>query len=484
MDQMTTGIRRVELKAAALDRAAGVLLASAVGDALGVPYEFAPHFTGEPQMTGGGLGPYAPGEHSDDTQMAVCIAEVAATGADLTDSAVLDAIADRFIAWYRDGATDVGTTTSAALRGVEPGPGSGSRLAESAARVFDRTRLGGGNGGLMRTGIVALTALGDREHTARAARVVCELTHADPFAGDCCVLWCEAIRVAVGQGRFDLAGGLDLIPKERRAQWATMIEDATCADPASIGPNGSAVTALQAAWAAITSTLEAPREFECDHLRDGLFAAVHAGHDADTVAAIAGALLGARWGASAVPAQYRRLVHGWPDLDAADLVRLSVTTVRGGEADEHGWPTAEEHDYRGWSPPMTVEHPMDAGVMLGTINTPNHGCDAVVSLCRRGRRRAAWVEREDQVDVWLIDKDDPGKNPNLAFVLADTARVIKQLRGEGKTVFVHCVAAQQRTPTIAVAYARLLGATSDEARASVKAALPSTRGRGHLWDSA
>ena len=52
------------------DRAAGVLLAAACGDALGVPYEFAPRLTQKqtPQMIGGGLGPYAPGEYSDDTR--------------------------------------------------------------------------------------------------------------------------------------------------------------------------------------------------------------------------------------------------------------------------------------------------------------------------------------------------------------------------------------------------------------------------------
>lgn len=488
MDQQITRTRtrtrRVALKAAQLDRAAGVLLAAATGDALGVPYEFAPRFEGDPKMMGGGLGPCAPGEYSDDTQMAVCIAEVAATGADLTDAEALDAIADRFIGWFRNGATDIGTSTAGALRGVEPGPGSGARLAENAARVYVRTRLGGGNGGLMRTGIVALASLGDREHTARAARAVCELTHADPLAGDSCVLWCEAIRVAVLEGRFDVSGGLDLIPPERRAQWAAWIDSATGADPASIGRNGGSVPALLAAWAAITATLGGRREFECDHLRDALFAAVHAGHDTDTVAAIAGALLGARWGASAVPARYRRMVHGWPDLEAADLVRLAVLTARGGEPDERGWPAADDHGYRGWSRAMAVPHPMDSGVLLGTINTPDHGCDAVVALCRRGLRRAAQVAREDQVDVWLIDKDDPAKNPNLAFVLTDTARAIKQLRAEGKTVFVHCVAAEQRTPTVAVAYARLLGARRDEARSAVRSALRSTRGWGHLWESA
>ena len=86
MTTYTTNTRHPRLASAQVDRAAGVLLAGAVGDALGVPYEFAPRFTGDPQMIGGGLGPYEPGEYSDDTQMAVCVAEVAATGVDLSST--------------------------------------------------------------------------------------------------------------------------------------------------------------------------------------------------------------------------------------------------------------------------------------------------------------------------------------------------------------------------------------------------------------
>jgi ADP-ribosylglycohydrolase len=63
----------VTLTAAQADRAAGVLLGQACGDALGVPYEFgSPPAAGEPaEMSGGGLGNFAPGEWSDDTRDAV-----------------------------------------------------------------------------------------------------------------------------------------------------------------------------------------------------------------------------------------------------------------------------------------------------------------------------------------------------------------------------------------------------------------------------
>ncbi|WP_231123208.1 ADP-ribosylglycohydrolase family protein [Nocardioides sambongensis] len=105
------------LTTAQVDRAAGVLLATAAGDALGVPYEFSrPPAVGEPAaMTGGGLGGFAPGEWSDDTAMAVAVARVAATGADLATPAALDEIATGFLAWYDAGPADIGIQTSAVL---------------------------------------------------------------------------------------------------------------------------------------------------------------------------------------------------------------------------------------------------------------------------------------------------------------------------------------------------------------------------------
>jgi ADP-ribosylglycohydrolase len=98
------------------DRVAGVLVGGACGDALGVPYEFGSRaLDGEPLMLGGGLGDYAPGEYSDDTQMAVCIAEVAAVHADLREPAALDLIAAGFLRWRAEGATDIGVQTKRVL---------------------------------------------------------------------------------------------------------------------------------------------------------------------------------------------------------------------------------------------------------------------------------------------------------------------------------------------------------------------------------
>lgn len=461
-------------------RAAGVLLAQACGDALGVPYEFDAPPEAEATMRGGGLGPYAPGEWSDDTQQAVCIAGVAATGVDLTSDDALDDIAEAFFDWLDTGASDVGVQTHAVLTAARHGSGRpAARMRAASRRHFERTGRAGGNGALMRTGIVGLTALGDRAATAAAARAVAELTHGDPLAGDSCVLWSEAVRVAATEGRLHLEGGLDLIPPARRDQWATAIHLASTSRPQTFAHNGFTVTALQAAWAAIVTTLSEGRD--AAHLQRALHAAVRIGHDTDTVAAIAGQLLGARYGASAVPAKWRRVVHGWPGLRARDLVRLALDTACGG-----GPAALERMDYV-YDRTPAIQHPLDEGLLLGTyldLREREHlGYDAVVSLCRVGAADLidAAVPSEDHVEVWLIDSDEPDSNPNLDFVLRDTVDVITELRAEGKRVLVHCVAAHNRTPGLAQAYAaRLLGAHAGPA-AYGGLRLPPPQRRGALW---
>lgn len=121
----------MQLTTAQRDRAAGVLLGQACGDALGVPYEFGrlPLDT-EPEMKGGGLGPYAPSEWSDDTQMAICIARIAATGADLTDDIALNQIAKAFVDWRHDGASDIGNQTATVLTDAEGYAHFGARISD------------------------------------------------------------------------------------------------------------------------------------------------------------------------------------------------------------------------------------------------------------------------------------------------------------------------------------------------------------------
>ena len=303
------------------DRIAGTLLGLAAGDALGAGYEFAvPPRRGAAAMIGGGLGDWAPGEWTDDTQLAVCIARVAAAG-ELRP----DAVGDAFCDWYRSGPADVGIQTRAVLDGAPGGADLPARAAGYFAAHPDRSA---GNGSLMRTAPVALAHLGDDAALAGSARRISALTHADPLAQDACVLWCVAIDRAIRQGRLDgVSDGLALLPGDRAIAWRERIAVAAEAPPESFTPNGYVVTAFQAALAAIWQTPVPPSE-PAGHLREALQAAVAVGDDTDTVAAIAGALLGARWGATAVPGGWRDLLQGWPGYRAGDLERLALRAAR------------------------------------------------------------------------------------------------------------------------------------------------------------
>ncbi|WP_086615126.1 ADP-ribosylglycohydrolase family protein [Actinomyces ruminis] len=227
----------VALTDSQLDRVEGVLLAQAVGDVMGVPYEpGAIPLEGPAQLLGGGFGDYAPGEWSDDTQMALYIAQVAATGADLTEEAALDEIARGWCRWVSvDGATDVGVQTRAvldAVAGTAAAPGIAARMRAAAAALHARTGRTAGNGALMRNGVVGLTRLNDRRATAAAARAVAELTHADPLAGDACVIQAELIRANImapawqGMPYFgaNALATLDLIPVARRRYWHDLFD--------------------------------------------------------------------------------------------------------------------------------------------------------------------------------------------------------------------------------------------------------------------
>ena len=466
------------------DRAAGVLLGQACGDALGVPYEFGPALSPDviPQMAGGGLGGFAPGEYSDDTAMAVCIAEVAATGADLTTDDALDEIAQSFLTWAET-APDVGIQTQTVFRRTRENGGPVGRAMIDASTAIAAEQPGHvGNGALMRTSIVGLTRLDDREATAAAAAAVASLTHADPLGVESCILWSEAVRLAVTEGRLDVTAGLDLLPAASRERWRQWIDEAAGADPRTFNPNGFTVWALQAAWAAITWTAVPEDDptsgtFAAQHFALALENAVRAGNDTDTVAAIAGGLLGAYWGQSAIPHRWTRRVHGYGGHRAAGLVSLAHRTAHRGKVTGQGWPTAAHmtsNDYER-ARDFSAVHPHDAGVILGTYASTDHGCDAIVSLCRIGVDDFApsGVAPEDHILVRLVDREDPAENPHLAFVMHEAARAVRMLRDEGKRVFVHCVAAEQRTPTVGIAYSRLLGVPWSRLARTCRSALPS-----------
>lgn len=177
--------------------------------------------------------------------------------------------------------------------------------------------------------------------------------------------------------------------------------------------------------------------------------AVAAGGDTATVAAVAGGLLGARWGVSAIPLEWRRRIFGWPGYRDEDLVRDSYCVV-----ENSAWPATFYPEAR---PSAIVAHPRDAGILIGGLRDlailPT-SVDAIMSLCPRGTADAlpAWVTADNHVDVWLVDSRDPADNPHLPLVTGCAVEMLMRLRASGKTVFVHCDDGTGRAAFVAALY--------------------------------
>ncbi|GAA4169847.1 ADP-ribosylglycohydrolase family protein [Gryllotalpicola koreensis] len=304
-----------------LDRAVGAVTASAAGDALGAPYEFHASVLPPTPITLHAAPPWELGEWTDDTSMAVPILQALARHKPLDDARTLAAIVGEWIGWARD-AKDVGLQTRAVLAGIRHVTEDDART--SALAVHRKSGKSAGNGSLMRTGPVALGFLGrseggETDALAAAARRVSELTHHETDAGDACVIWSLAIRSAILTGALELRAAVSALPVDRAALWNARLDAAEAALPWELhANNGWVVGALQCAWSAIV---------HASSLRETLELAVRSGNDTDTVAAIAGSLAGAVYGAAAVPAEWVEVLHGWPAdefraFGAAELAEL------------------------------------------------------------------------------------------------------------------------------------------------------------------
>ena len=311
-------------------RMRGVLAGTAAGDALGAGYEF-----GQPleadipvMMNGGGTFRWEPGEFTDDTAMAIAVAKAAAFG-DLREEATQDYLVRLWARWALT-APDVGVQTRNVLRGAQS-----AADARSAARALHmRTGRSGGNGSLMRTAPIALAYLNDPDGLTEAAMAVSALTHYDPEAGEACVIWTHAIRHAVLTGKLDVYVGLRYLPEHRATAWNDRLMASERMAPRHFTRNGWVVEALQAAWCSIYTTLWTVPGKGSNHFKLALEAAVRGGRDTDTVAAIAGGLLGAAYGYMAIPRAWRERIHGWPmdrserPVRVRDLGRLTDRVVR------------------------------------------------------------------------------------------------------------------------------------------------------------
>ena len=282
------------------DRYRGSLLGLAVADAVGTSVEFkAPgSFPPVTDMTGGGMFKLPVGAFTDDTSMALCLAEslIECEGFKPTDQL------ERYIKWRDEGymsstgkCFDIGISTAQALRKFEetgePYPG-------------DHFTSAGGNGSLMKLAPVPLAFANDPEaavnHSAKAART----THGLPEGIDAARYFGGLIAGAVeGKSADELVRDGAYEPFDRAWLYNPLhvdvweIAEGSFMDkhPPEIRGQGYVLLSIEAALWALAHT---------DNFKDGVLAAVNLGDDADTTAAIYGQLAGAIYGVDDIPEEW------------------------------------------------------------------------------------------------------------------------------------------------------------------------------------
>jgi len=440
-------------------RIIGSLVGLAAGDALGAPYEFQPPVLPGTPITMHAGGGWEYGEWTDDTAMAVCIAEVAATGADLRTQDAQDAVVSRWYSWSRT-ARDVGVQTRRVLDNVSGTP-TALAAATAARELHQQTGRTGGNGSLMRTAPVALRYLDDEKALIDAAAAISRLTHFDEEAAEVCILWCLAIRHAVRFGNLEgLLPAIDTLPDDRASVWKQRMVEAEHRQPWEFDNNGWVVATFQAAWSAISNTADGLPHPQL-HARRAIEYATRCGNDTDTVAAVVGSLVGAAYGVGAIPAQWQLALHGYPRMDVRGLTELALGCA--GQADV----APDVVDVSSWRAPDRVAHLESVpGLTLGgqaLLQSRTHPYSAAVSLSRVGSVEG-WLSHHRHHLVRVLDNYSNLDNINLALQMLDVADLIEQWLADGERVLLHCVQAHTRTPSFAAAYLIAKhGLTADEA---------------------
>jgi ADP-ribosyl-[dinitrogen reductase] hydrolase len=273
------------------DRAIGCLVGLAVGDALGTTLEFSARDSTGPvtDLVGGGPFKLKAGEWTDDTSMALCLADSLIARQRMNAGDLMR----RFRAWRNTGENsvtghcfDIGITTNQAI----------GRFAKDGNPLAGSTDPGSaGNGSIMRLAPVPIFFRTDTGAAEEAAILQSRTTHGALECLDACRLMTRIItRLLTGaswqEALDDLAADIEA-PKVRAhaaAKWRGKKRP-------EIKSTGYVVDTLEAALWAVDIT---------GSFSDAVLLAVNLGGDADTVGAVAGQLAGARYGYSSIPSRW------------------------------------------------------------------------------------------------------------------------------------------------------------------------------------
>lgn len=307
------------------DRRRGALIGLAVGDALGAAVEFMAPGEFEPVTSYRGGGPHGleAGEWTDDTSMALALADsIATVGWNLNDQA------SRYVEWWKTGkysvtgrCFDIGNTTVAALRRFVQ--------CQDATQSGDRAREASGNGSIMRLAPVPIRYAGLLIACVPELGNYAEESSLPTHASEDCVAACRYLAIVLaglmhGNSREEV-----LDPKWRALKQLSDDKPLTPSiqaiaegrfrskQPPAIRGSGWVVESLEAALWAFHDAVG----FEAAVLK-----AVNLGDDADTTGAVCGQLAGAHWGESGIP------IHLRSGLACIDLIETALDGLIGRDA--------------------------------------------------------------------------------------------------------------------------------------------------------
>jgi ADP-ribosyl-[dinitrogen reductase] hydrolase len=278
------------------DRYLGSLLGLACGDAVGTSVEFSRRGTFEPltDMIGGGPFDLSAGKWTDDTSMALCLAEslLHCNGFDAKDQM------SRYCNWWQwgylsstDECFDIGITVQQSLSRFlnTKDPFAGSTNPRTA-----------GNGSLMRLAPVPLFFFPDRNAVIHFSGESSRTTHGAPEAVECCKLFGALLADAfAGKPKDELVQAAD-VPIIENKVLAIAAGSYLSKAQNEIRGTGYCVESLEAALWCFHHT---------DSFANAVLAAANLGDDADTTAAITGQIAGAYYGHAAIPADWLAKLH-------------------------------------------------------------------------------------------------------------------------------------------------------------------------------
>lgn len=289
----------------------GAILGLAVGDALGTTLEFQSPGTFEPitDMVGGGPFELMPGEWTDDTSMALCLAEslLRRRGFDPIDQM------KRYLRWRKFGhlssngkCFDIGMTVRNALNLFK-------KMGHQDPWCGATDPMSAGNGSLMRLVPIPLYFRLNTEKLIEYAGDSSRTTHNTRPAIDACRVFAAMILRALDDHSkdaiLDFPGWRSSISSfgELCSEIESVVNGSFRTKPSQeIQGTGYVVQSLEAALWAFA---------QCDSFEQGALLAVNLGDDADTTGAIYGQLAGAYFGAEAIPEHWLAKLARRADLE-------------------------------------------------------------------------------------------------------------------------------------------------------------------------